>query len=178
MKARNFRKMKNRPYTRREYIKGIPGSKVVKFTMGSPDKDFDSTLTLISLKEGQIRHNALEAARIAANRCLELNLGLENYMLKIIPYPHQVLREKKRLNVAQADRFQEGMKLVFVSPVGVAARVKRGKNILKAGIMEKDKEVVEEALRRASHKLPIPSKIVKNNPKTKLVHPSSEGAED
>jgi len=172
MKARNFRKMKNRPYTRREYIKGIPGSKVVKFTMGSPDKDFDSTLTLISLKEGQIRHNALEAARIAANRYLELNLGLENYMLKIIPYPHHVLREKKRLNVAQADRFQEGMKLAFGNPVGVAARVKRRKNILKVEIMEKDKEVAQKALRRASHKLPIPSKIMISTPKPDMARPS------
>lgn len=178
MKARNFRKMKNQPYTRRKYIDGIPGSKVVKFTMGNPDKEFDATLRLISLKEGQIRHNALEAARIAANRYLELNLGLENYVLKIVPYPHHVMREKKRLNVAQADRFQDGMKLAFETPVGVAARVKRRKNIVKVEVMEGDTEVAEEALGRASHKLPIPSKIVISNPKTKHVHPSSEGAED
>ena len=73
MKPSNFRKMKNQPYTRREYIDGIPGSKVVKFTMGSPGKEFNTTLRLISLK----------AARMAANRYLELNLGLENYVLKI-----------------------------------------------------------------------------------------------
>jgi large subunit ribosomal protein L10e len=170
VKARNFRKMKNQPYTRREYIDGIPGSKVVKFTMGNPGKEFDTTLRLISIKEGQIRHNALEAARIAANRYLELNLGLENYVLKIIPYPHHILREKKRLNVAQADRFQEGMKLAFGTPVGVAARVKRRKNILKVEVMEGDKEVAGEALRRSSHKLPIPSKIVISNPSTKHVH--------
>jgi large subunit ribosomal protein L10e len=175
VKARNFRKMKNQPYTRKEYIDGIPGSKVVKFTMGSPDKDFEATLRLISLKEGQIRHNALEAARIAANRYLELNLGLENYVLKIVPYPHHVLREKKRLNVAQADRFQEGMKLAFGTPVGVAARVKRRKNIVKVEVMEGDKEVAEEALKRASHKLPIPSKVVRSNPSTKHVHPHTDG---
>ena len=169
--------MKTQPYTRREYIDGIPGSKVVKFTMASPGKEFNTTFRLISLKAGQIRHNALEAARIAANRYLELNLGIENYVLKIVPYPHHVLREKKRLNVAQADRFQEGMRLAFGSPVGVAARVKRRKNILKVKVMDEDTKVAEEALRRASHKLPIPSKIVISNPRTKHVHPGSEGAE-
>jgi len=168
MKASNFRKMANRPNTRRKYIKGVPDSKVVKFTMGNPGKDFDSTLTLISRREGQIRHNALESARIAANRYLELHLGVENYVLKIIPYPHHVLRENRRLNVAQADRFQSGMRLAFGKSVGVAARVKRRKSIVKVGIMEKDRKVAEEALRRASHKLPIPCKIVMIKTRTNM----------
>ena len=92
-----------------------------------------------------------------------------------MPYPHHVLREKKRLNVAQADRFQEGMKLAFGSPVGVAARVKRRKNIVKVEVMEGDTEVAEEALRRASHKLPIPSKIMRSKPKAKHVNPRAAG---
>lgn len=133
--------------------------------MGSPGKEFNTTFRLIILKAGQIRHNALEAARMAANRYLELNLGLENYVLKIVPYPHHVLREKKRLNVAQADRFQEGMKLAY-------ARAR--KNIVKVEVMEGDTEVAEEVLRRASHKLPIPSKVMRSKPKTQHVHPRAK----
>ncbi len=158
MKARNFREIKGMPYTRRKYMGGIPGSKIVKFTMGNPARDFPYTVELVNLKDGQIRHNALESARIAANRTLE-PLGRENFFLKIIPYPHQVLREHKRINVAQADRFQEGMKKAYGKPVGVAAQVKRGKPILVAKVAEENVETAKEALKRASDKFPLPCRI-------------------
>lgn len=160
MKPRNFREIKGMPYTRREYIGGIPGSKVVRFTMGNTDGDFDYTVELQNLRDAQIRHNALEAARVAANRLLERKLERKNYMLKIIPYPHQVLREHKRLNVAQADRFQEGMKKAYGKPVGTAARVESGDIIIIAEVAEDGIEVAKEALMRAGHKLPVPCRIL------------------
>lgn len=164
MKASNFRKIKGMPYTRRKYMGGIPGSKIVKFTMGNPTGEFDYSLELMNIRAGQIRHNALESARIAANRLLELKLGLENYKLKIIPYPHQVLREHKRLNVAQADRFQEGMARAYGKPVGTAARLKRGDTILIAEVDEGGVDTAREALKRASDKFPVPSRItIKQN---------------
>ncbi|MCW3979416.1 MAG: 50S ribosomal protein L16 [Candidatus Bathyarchaeota archaeon] len=159
MKARNYREIKGMPYTRRKYMGGIPGSKIVKFTMGNPAGDFPYTVELVNLKDGQIRHNALESARIAANRHLEGTLGRENFFLKIVPYPHQVLREHKRLNVAQADRFQEGMARAYGKPVGVAAQVRRGKTILIAKVAEENVETAKEALKRASDKFPVPCRI-------------------
>jgi large subunit ribosomal protein L10e len=162
LKARNFRKIKRMPYTRRKYMGGIPGSRIVKFTMGNPQGDFDYTVELLNLKDAQIRHNALEAARIAANRLLELKLGRDNYKLKMIPFPHHVLREHKRLAVAQADRFQEGMARAYGKPVGVAARVKRGKPILIAEVPEEGVDIAKEALKRASDKFPIPCRIMIN----------------
>ena len=150
------------PYTRRKYMGGIPGSRIVKFTMGNTQREFEYTVKLLNLKDAQIRHNALEAARIAANRLLELKLGRENYKLKIIPFPHQVLREHKRLAVAQADRFQEGMARAYGKPVGTAARVRRGKPILIADVPEEGVEVAKEALKRASDKFPISCKIMIN----------------
>jgi len=164
MKARNFREIKGMSYTRRKYMGGIPGSKIVKFTMGNTSDDFDYAVELVSLRDGQIRHNALEAARIAANRLLELKLGLDNYRLKIIPYPHQVLREHKRLNVAQADRFQEGMARAYGKPVGTAARVRRGDTVLLAEVQSEGLDVARKALKRASDKFPISGRItVKQN---------------
>lgn len=162
MKARNFRKIKGMSYSRRKYMGGIPGSRIVKFTMGNPKRDFEYTVKLLNLKDAQIRHNALEAARIAANRLLELKLGRENFMLKIVPFPHEVLREHKRLAVAQADRFQEGMARAYGKPVGTAARVRRGKPILIAEVPKEGVEVAKEALKRASDKFPIPCKIMIN----------------
>ena len=160
MKPSNFREIKGMPYTRREYIGGIPGSKIVRFTMGNTDGDFDYSVELENLKDAQIRHNALEAARVAANRLLERKLERKNYFLNIIPYPHQVLREHKRINVAQADRFQEGMKKAYGKPVGTAARVERGDTVMLAEVSEDGVKVAQEALRRAGHKLPGPHRIV------------------
>jgi large subunit ribosomal protein L10e len=160
MKASNFRKKyKNMSYTRRKYMRGIPGTKIVKFTMGNTSKDFNNRVELISLKDGQIRHNALEAARIAANRVMETEVGKENFILKVVPYPHQVLREHKRINVAQADRFQEGMKRAYGKPVGIAARVKRGDLLFVAEVEERHVAKAQKALKRASDKFPISCRI-------------------
>ena len=94
MKARNYRKVKGQAYTRKKYIRGSPASKIVKFTMGDPRGKFAFQARLIAQKEVQIRHNALEAARIATNRILSEKLG-DSYLLRILPYPHVVLREKQ-----------------------------------------------------------------------------------
>lgn len=160
VKAKDFRAVKGMPYTRREYIGSIPSSKIAKFTMGNPGEDYDQRVELLNLREAQIRHNALEAARVAANRLLELELGRSNYVLKVVPYPHQVLREHKRINVAQADRFQEGMRLAYGKPVGAAARVDRFGTVIYAEVDERGLDVAKEALRRAGHKLPTPFRVV------------------
>ncbi len=159
MNASNFRVKKNMSYARKEYMGGIPGSKIVKFTMGNPNREFSYTVELRNRKAGQIRHNALEAARVAANRILE-PLGRDNFFLKIVPFPHQVLREHKRLNVAQADRFQEGMKKAYGKAVGTAARLKMNKLILVARVNEENVDSAKIALKRASAKFPVPCRIV------------------
>ena len=159
MNARNFRNPKGMPYTRRGYMKGIPGSKIVKFTMGNTSKEFPVKVELINLQLGQIRHNSLEAARIAANRLLELRLGGDNYFMKVVPFPHIVLREHKRVNVAQADRFQEGMKSPYGKPTGTAARVDRGEPLIVVEVEKEGVETAKEALERAAAKFPLPSRV-------------------
>jgi len=159
LNARNFRNPKGMPYTRRGYMKGIPGSKIVKFTMGNTSKEFPVKVELINLQLGQVRHNSLEAARIAANRLLELRLGGDNYFMKVVPFPHIVLREHKRVNVAQADRFQEGMKSPYGKPTGTAARVNRGEPLIVVEVEKEGVEVAKEALERAAAKFPLPSRV-------------------
>jgi large subunit ribosomal protein L10e len=146
-------------YTRRKYMGGIPGSKIVKFTMGNTSKKFPVKVELINLEHGQVRHNSLEAARIAANRQLELKLGKDLYYMKVVPFPHIVLREHKRINVAQADRFQEGMKSPYGKPTGTAARMKRGEPLITIEVETEGVEVAKEALERARDKLPMPSRV-------------------
>ncbi|MGD0805505.1 MAG: 50S ribosomal protein L16 [Candidatus Bathyarchaeia archaeon] len=159
MNARNFRNPDRMAYTRRKFMGGIPGSKIVKFTMGNTGKKFPMRVELVNLEHGQIRNNSLESARIAANRQLELQLGKDLYMMKVVPFPHIVLREHKRINVAQADRFQEGMKRPYGKPTGTAARVKRGESLIVIEVEQEGVEVAREALKRAMDKFPLPSRI-------------------
>jgi large subunit ribosomal protein L10e len=159
LNARNFRNPDRMAYTRRKFMGGIPGSKIVKFTMGNTGRKFPMRVELINLMHGQIRNNSLESARIAANRQLELQLGHDLYAMKVVPFPHIVLREHKRVNVAQADRFQEGMKRPYGKPTGTAARVKRGEPLIVIEVEQEGVEVAREALKRAMDKFPVPSRI-------------------
>ena len=148
------------PYTRKEYIKSIPQVQIPKFDMGNTRGDFDLTVKVIVQLPGQIRMNALEAARLAAYRYLNKKIGESNFHLKLVTYPHHILRENKMMAVAGADRLQDGMRLSFGTPIGRAARVYPGQCILFVRVSEKNLEVAKEALRRAASKLPLPSRIV------------------
>ncbi|MDH5438552.1 MAG: 50S ribosomal protein L16 [Candidatus Bathyarchaeota archaeon] len=158
MKAHNYRRVKGQSYTRKKYIRGSPQPKITKFTMGDPTARFEYQAFLVTQKEAQVRHNALEAARVAANRVLSEKLGT-NYCLRILPYPHAVLRENKMIFGAHADRLQDGMKRAFGKPIGTAARVKRNQTIITADVNEDGIEVAREALKRGGAKLPITCRI-------------------
>jgi len=159
MRARNYRAVKGAPYTRKEYIRGSPPPKITKFTMGDTKSKFAYQALLIAQEEAQIRHNALEAARVASNRVLMDKLGT-NYVLRIVPFPHTILRENKMIFGAHADRLQDGMKKAFGKPVGSAARVKVGQPIIEVGVNENGIEAAKEALKRGQVKLPITCRII------------------
>ena len=159
MKARNYREVKGQAYTRKKYIRGDPPSKIVKFTMGNPSGSYKYQARLIAERTVQIRHNALEAARIASNRVLSEKLG-SNYLLRILPYPHVVLRENKMLFGAHADRLQDGMRNAFGKAIGLAARVKTGQSLIMANVNEDGLEAATQALKRGGAKLPTPCRVV------------------
>ncbi|MBC7130054.1 50S ribosomal protein L16 [Candidatus Bathyarchaeota archaeon] len=159
MHARNYREVKGQPYVRKEYVKGFPQPKITKFTMGDPNAKFEYELRLIAMKRAQIRHNALEAARVAANRHLSDKLS-NNYFMQVHPYPHVILRENKMIFGAHADRLQDGMRKAFGKPIGTAARVEPNQRIITVRVNANGVEAAKEALKRASAKLPIPCRII------------------
>lgn len=159
MKARNYRKAKGQLYTRKKYIRGFPSPKITKFTMGESKKSFGYKAVLISKKNAQIMHNALEATRVATNRFLEEKLGTE-YLLRILLYPHVVLRENKMIFGAHADRLQDGMRAAFGKATGTAARIKSDQAVLVAYVNENGIEVAKEALKRGRAKLPVTCRII------------------
>lgn len=166
--AKCYRRIK-RPFTRqsrkkprKSFAKGVPGRKINKFEVGDPGKEFSLSAELIAKKSVQIRHNALEAMRVTANKYLSKELG-EEYFLKVLIFPHHVMRDNPTATGAGADRFQTGMRKSYGRPIGTAAQVKAGKSLLLVRVDKTKRMVAKEALRRASNKIPTTSRIVYNN---------------
>ncbi len=157
--ARMFRRLE-RPYTRKEYIDGVPGIRLRQFEMGNKKGQFPVKLTLVAEEGVQIRDTALEAARIAANKFISRKAGSSNYFLKVRIYPHHVLREHRMAVGAGADRISQGMRAAFGKPVGLAARVFPGTKIMSIWTKPEFFEFAKAALHRAAQKMPTPCKIV------------------
>jgi large subunit ribosomal protein L10e len=149
-----------RPYTRRKYMGGVPGSKVVHYDMGNLEETFPIHLTLLAREPCQIRHTSLEAARVAANRFLLKQVGRTNFHLKLRVYPHHVIRENKQATGAGADRVSSGMRRAFGKAVGTAAQVQAGQKLFTLGIPPQYLNDAKIALKRAGHKLPTQIQII------------------
>ena len=144
---------------RRYYIKHAPEPKIRMFTIGK-DKPTHRWKAILKAKESaQVSHLTLEATRINCNRYLRSKLGRDNYLMRILPYPHIVVRQHKFMAFAGADRLQEGMRHAFGKPFGRAARVKRNQELMFVKCGKDDLEIAKQALRRAKMKWPMPCKI-------------------
>jgi large subunit ribosomal protein L10e len=159
MHGKNYREIKGMAYTSKQFAPGAPNPKVARFTVGNSRGEYDFVLQLVSSGRVQIRHNALEAARVAANKKLAL-VGEDNYYLIVKTYPHIILRENKMIATAGADRLQEGMRKAFGKPIGLAARVSIGEPILELRIKKESLQKGKEALSAASTKLPMKTKVI------------------
>ena len=149
-----------RPYTRKSkfkkkgYIKAFPDSKISRYVMGDTNKKFSYKVSLVSKDNLQIRDNAIESARLLVNRNLYEKLGPTNYRLQVNTVPHHALRENKMLGGAHADRLQTGMAHSFGKVIGIAAQVKKGKEMLSAFVDKENLDKAKEALHKANPRLP------------------------
>src|SRR5215510_10710593 len=133
MKGVNYREIRGMPYVRREYIRGKPQIKIAKFSSGPANGEYDFKVELLVTEKMQIRHNALEAARLAANKTMA-KAGETSFFSMLRVYPHVILRENKMIATAGADRLQEGMRRAFGKPIGLAARVGIGDTVMELSI--------------------------------------------
>ena len=155
-----YKQIKSHSNTRREYMGGVPGSRITQFDLGDKAASFPVTVSLVAEERCQIIHNALESCRVSANRVLLKGCGASGYHLKVRVYPHEVLRENKQASGAGADRVSQGMRQSFGKPIGTAARVDLGQAILTVRVTAERFSVVKEAFRKANTKLPIPTRLV------------------
>ena len=157
-----YREISNPAYTRREYITGIPGSKIAQHNMGNLQtgpEDYPVHISLEVEEECQLRHGALEASRLSANRRLLKEVGQENYKMVLRKFPHHVIRENKQATGAGADRVSDGMRQAFGKPVGTAARINRNEAVFTIYCQPEDADVAKDALRRAYNKMSPPCRI-------------------
>ena len=137
---------------KKNYIKALPRTALLIFNMGVKKEGYDLMFTLASKQNVQIRSNSLEAARQSANKYLEKEIPGDYYM-RVVPFPHNVIREKKFATGAGADRVSQGMTLSFGKPAAVAARVFKGDVVFELKTKAENKVAARTAMKRASMKL-------------------------
>uniref|UniRef100_A0A8C2M1U9 RPL10 n=2 Tax=Cricetulus griseus TaxID=10029 RepID=A0A8C2M1U9_CRIGR len=128
---------KNKPYPKSHFCRGIPDAKIHIFDLGRKKAKVDEFPLcghMVSDEYEQLSSEALEAARICANK----------YMM---------------LSCAGADRLQMGMRGAFGKPQGTVARVHIGQVIMSIRTKLQNKDHVIEALCRAKFKFPGRQKI-------------------
>ncbi|WP_246986417.1 50S ribosomal protein L16 [Halorientalis marina] len=160
--ASMYRQISKPAYTRREYITGIPGSKIAQHKMGDKHRepeDYPVQISLLVEEEVQLRHGSMEASRLSANRHLIKELGENNYKMVLRKFPHHVIRENKQATGAGADRVSDGMRQSFGKIVGTAARIQKGERLFTAYCEVDQAEAVKEAFRRAYNKISPPCRI-------------------
>lgn len=162
MKGVNYRESRGMPYVRREYISGKPQIKIARFSSGQANNDYDYKVELLTTEKMQIRHNALESARLAANKTMA-KAGEMTFFSTLKVYPHVVLRENKMIATAGADRLQEGMRRAFGKATGLAARIRPGQPIFEAYVKAANLNLAKDSFKVASSKLGCPA-IVRITP--------------
>jgi len=158
--ASMYRYVRGQPSTRKEYMGGVPNPRITQFVLGNKNAKFPVEVSLYVLERCNIRHNALESARITVNRAMEKKVGSANYRLRIRVYPHVVLRENKQATGAGADRVSQGMRAAYGKAVGTAAEVQRNQMIITVETNENSIEHAKNALRKGGMKIPSPCKVI------------------
>ena len=159
--ASMYRRLKGPAYTRRKFIGGVPNNRILSFHSGNrraaETGGFPVVLELRADNDCQIRHTALEAARVISNSTIRNEAGAQGYALRIHTYPHHVLRENKQATGAGADRVSQGMRCAFGKNVGTAARVRRGQRVVSLHVNAENYLTAKDALRKAGMKFPTPT---------------------
>eukprot|EP01062_Namystynia_karyoxenos_P063790 TRINITY_DN5658_c0_g1_i2.p2 TRINITY_DN5658_c0_g1~~TRINITY_DN5658_c0_g1_i2.p2 ORF type:complete len:214 (+),score=96.12 TRINITY_DN5658_c0_g1_i2:2-643(+) len=153
--AKCYRFCKNKPYPKSRFCRGVPDPKIRSYETGKRRagvEEFSCAVHVISMEKEQLSSECLEAARIAANKCMVRNCGKDSFHLRIRCHPYHVLRINKMLSCAGADRLQTGMRGAFGKAHGTAARVRIGQILLTIRTKEQFEEFAVEALRRAKFK--------------------------
>uniref|UniRef100_A0A2K6K885 Ribosomal protein L10e/L16 domain-containing protein n=1 Tax=Rhinopithecus bieti TaxID=61621 RepID=A0A2K6K885_RHIBE len=145
-----YRYYKNKPYPKFRFCRGVPDAKIRIFHLGlkkAKVDEFPLCGHMVSDEYEQLSSEALEAARICANKYMVKSCGKDGFHIRVRFHPFHVIRINKMLSCA------------FGKPQGTVARVHIGQVIMSIRTKLQNKEHVMEALRRAKFKFPGRQKI-------------------
>lgn len=160
--ARCYRYCKNKPYPKSRFNRGVPDAKIRIFDLGNKRADvvsFPVHIVMVSDEYEQIGSEALEAARISANKYMSKMCGKESFHLRIRAHPYHVTRINKMLSCAGADRLQTGMRGAYGKPNGLVARINIGEPLMSIRCKKENQLHAFESLRRSKMKFPGRQKI-------------------
>eukprot|EP00127_Corallochytrium_limacisporum_P007196 Clim_evm69s243 gene=Clim_evmTU69s243 len=155
--ARCYRYCKNKPYPKSRFNRGVPDAKIRIYDMGRKKAtvdEFPLCVHMLSNELEQLSSEALEAARICANKYMVKYCGKDAFHLRIRVHPYHVVRINKMLSCAGADRLQTGMRGAFGKPNGKVARVKIGQPLMSMRTRDGNRGHAIEAFRRSKMKFP------------------------
>merc|ERR1711959_790937 len=104
--ARCYRYCKNKPYPKSRYNRGVPDPKIRIFDLGRKKAgvdEFPFCVHLVSNEYEQISSEALEAARICANKYVVKNSGKDSFHLRVRAHPFHVIRINNILSIRCKD---------------------------------------------------------------------------
>jgi len=155
--GRCYRYVKGKPYIKSRYCRGVPDAKIRMFDLGNKyaaPEDMPCCVHMVSLERQNYSSEALEAARICANKYLAKFTGKDGFHMRVRVHPFNVLRINKMLSCAGADRLQTGMRGAFGKPTGMVARVDVGQIVFSVRSKASNQKYLIEAFRRAKMKFP------------------------
>merc|ERR1711881_487628 len=155
--ARCYRYCKNKPYPKSRFCRGDPDPKIRIYDLGSKKAsvlNFPHHVVMVSDELEQLSSEALEAARICANKYMTKTIGKEAFHLRMRCHPFHVTRINKMLSCADADRLQTGMRGAYGKPQGLVARVRIGQPLMSVRIKDHHEAAALEALRRQKVGIP------------------------
>jgi len=158
-----YRWISGKSYPKSRYCRGVPEPKIRIYDLGRKKAtvdEFPACVHMISLEREQLSGEALEAARICANKHMAKVAGKDGFHMRVRVHPYHVLRINKMLSCAGADRLQTGMRGAFGKPYGTVARVAIGQILISVRTKEQFQGAAVEAFRRSKFKFPGQQKVL------------------
>merc|ERR1711944_141713 len=95
---------KNKPYPKSRFCRGVPDPKIRIFDLGKKKTgvdEFPKCVNLVSGEYEQLSAEALEAARICANKYMTKIAGKDAFHIRVRVHPFHIVRINKMLSCAR-----------------------------------------------------------------------------
>lgn len=105
--ATEFALAESYSFPKSRYNRGVPDAKIRIYDLGrkrAPVDDFPFCCHLVSDEYEQLSSEALEAARICANKYIVKTAGKDAFHMRVRVHPFHIIRINKMLSCAGADR--------------------------------------------------------------------------